>query len=209
MPHWLDDLRSRLNEYAHAFESPEAYQAHADWAVQKHRSARAFLTADALDRASPREIYDALKQICLNVEALPFRIARIADANEADRLRMGLLKLATTKGTAEDKMRAAGLRQFGEATLTEILCIYAPRTFVMRSRPVMKGITKLCELYSERHLRDMAYREFADLVGEMEKVQREVLLSRLRMEDFYLDHKCLLICLFLAEHAGKGKRPYA
>ncbi len=209
MPQWLDNFQQTAQRHAAAFASPEAYRQHAAWAVDKCRTAQALLTLSALEAASPRDIYDALKRICLNVEALPFRITRIADSNEADRLRGGLLKLATTKGTAQDKMRAAGLRQFGEATLTEILCMHQPQRFVMRSRPVMKGLVKLCELYTERHLRDMTYAEYEDLLREMEKVYRRAILARLDVEEFYIEHKCLLVCLFLAEHSGKGKRPYA
>ena len=209
MPHWLETFQRRAEVYARALAAPEAYRAEVDWAVKKHQAARRLLAPDALDQAAPRDIYDALRQVCLNVEALPFRMTRIADSNEADRVRDGLRRLVTTKGTAEDKMRAAGLRQFGEATLTEILCMYAPQRFVMRSRPVMRGIVRLCELYTERHLRDMTYSEYADLVGQMEKVYRTALLAANDVEEFYLAHKCLLVCLFLAQHAGKGKRPYA
>ena len=209
MAHWLDEFRRRLELHAQAFDAPEAYRADVQWAVEKHGAAERVLAPDALDQASPRDIYDGLREICLNVEALPFRITRIADANEAGRLRDGLMKLVTTKGEAEDKMRSAGLRQFGEATLTEILCMYAPHRFVMRSRPVMRGIVRLCELYTERHLRDMTYSEYADLVGQMEKVYRTALLAANDVEEFYLAHKCLLVCLFLAQQAGKGKRPYA
>ncbi len=208
MPDWLDNFRRRAQRFAERFDSADAYRAHVAWAIEKHQAALRLFAPDALESASPRDIYDALKQVCLNVEALPFRITRIADANEADALRVGLQRLITTKGTGEDKMRAAGLRQLGEATLTELLCVYAPARFVMRSRPVLKGLVKLCELYTERHLRDMRYQEYADLVRELEKAFRQVLLGRLDAEEFYLPHKCLLACVFLAEQSSKGKRPY-
>ena len=208
MAHWLDNFRGRLERYVATMATPEAYQADVAWAVDKHKLAKQLLAPEAILAASQRELYDALKQVCLNIEALPFRATRIADANETDRLRNGLYKLISTKGTAADKMRAAAIRQFGEATLTELLCLYAPQRFVMKNRPTMAGLAKLCELYPESHLRDMAYAEFGDLVREMEKEHRAALLAKLPMEDFYLQHKCLLICLFLARHAGKGKRPY-
>ena len=209
MAHWLDNFRSRLQRHVSRFATAQAYQDDVDWAVQKHLAARRLLAPEAIENAAPRELYGALREVCLNVGALPFRATRIADANAVEQVRMGLCRLITTKGTAEDKMRAAALPQFGEATLTELLCVYAPHRFVMRNRATMGGIVRLCEVYSEPHLREMPYEDFADLTVELEKELRAALLAKLPMEDFYLSHKCLLVCLFLAQHAGKGKRPYA
>lgn len=209
MAHWLDRFRLQLGRHVERFPSAEAYKAEADWAVQKHRAAQRLLNPEHLRSARAREIYAALKEICLNVGALPFRITRIADANEAEGLRTGLCKLIETKGTAQDKMRAAALPQLGEATLTELLCLYAPHRFVMKNRPTMAGLGRLCQIYAEPDLRDMSYADYADLVAAMEKEHREAVLAKLRIEDFYLKHKCLLVCLFIARHGGKGKRVYA
>ena len=208
MAHWLDSFQKRLTRYVSRFSSPEAYLAEVDWAVQKHQVALRLLGPEHLEQMQPSEVYAALREVCLNVAALPFRITRIADANEADRLRIGIQKLISTKGTARDKMRAAALPQLGEATLTELLCLYAPHRFYMRNRPTMAGIVRLCEIYTEPHLREMTYSDYADLLAEMEKLHRGALLSKLPIEELYLRHKCLLVCLFISQHGGKGKRPY-
>lgn len=209
MAHWLDKFRRELNRHVERLASINAYEAEVEWAVQKHQAAKRLLEPERLRDAPPREVYAALRQVCLNVEALPFRITRIADANDAEALCAGLCRLIETKGTAQDKMRAAAMPQLGEATLTELLCLYAPHRFVMKNRPTMAGLSRLCEVYTEPALKDMTYADYADVLAEMEKEHRAALLAKLPIEEFYLEHKCLLVCLFVARCAGKGKRLYA
>lgn len=211
MAHWLDEFHRAIERHVPRFATPEDYRGHVQWAVDKHHAARELLAPEHIAKADAHTVYATLKQVCLNVEALPFRITRIADANVAEDIRLGLSKLIATKGTADDKMHAAALPQFGQATLTELLCIYDPHRFVMRSRPTVRGLVKLCGIYTEEHLRDMTYSDYADVVGQMEKVYRQALLAKLDMAEFYLRHKCLLVCLLLTQHAGRGarKRPYA